>query len=531
MAIEPYSEEYIEVMVESESTLKEVFNLTDVKICKLKNYSLLIAYIPVNIFREVISRRYAFQGALLAGAPIVMGLMEQELNEAIDVYRLRESPLDLRGRGTIIGIADTGINYKNQAFISEDGRSRILNVWDMTVNSDDDRVCFGREFSNEDLTEQTAETYDEIGHGTRMAEVAGGINGVAPDCRFVIVKLKRAKKNLLNLQGINEDSVAYDSADLALAIDYLISKSLEYRMPVSIAIGMGTNQGGHDGLTIIERFLSQFALRIGVGISIAAGNEALSAHHTSFEAEISAPYYDIEINVENNEKSFPVWIWNSLFGEIDVGVISPLGEEVERVPARNNFMNSYNLNISKTNIRISYELPAAWGRDQRTTVIFTEPIGGVWKIRLYNKGTTGKVHCWLPVNGFIKKGTRFLNPDPYTTVTVPSTANYIMCVGAFNPSTGITYPTSGRGPARNGVLLPNFTAPSLGDTSIGAAVNSGATALIFEWGLNRINNLNVNSLAVLEYITRSTERNIEDIYPNIISGYGRLNIFNAIAGI
>ena len=54
---------------------------------------------------------------------------------------------------------------------------------------------------------------------------------------------------------------------------------------------------------------------------------------------------------------------------------------------------------------------------------------------------------------------------------------------------------------------------------------------MLEWGLNRINNLNINSLAILEYITRSATKNLEDIYPNIISGYGRLNIFNAIASI
>ena len=171
------------------------------------------------------------------------------------------------------------------------------------------------------------------------------------------------------------------------------------------------------------------------------------------------------------------------------------------------------------------------GRDQRTTLVFNNPIEGVWKIRVYNIGVTGVVNSWLPSNGFIKRDTRFLNPDPYITVTVPSTANYIMCVGAFDPSTKTVYSTSGRGPTRQGIVLPSFVAPSDGSTSIATAVNGGATALILEWGLNRINNLNINSLAILEYITRSATKKLEDIYPNTISGYGRLNIFNAIASI
>lgn len=106
------------------------------------------------------------------------------------------------------------------------------------------------------------------------------------------------------MYGLNSDVESYESSDVVLGIDYLVTKSIEYRKPISIILGLGTNQGGHDGLTIIERILSQMALRIGVGISVAAGNEALSGHHTSFTLEGASPYYDIEINVANNEKKF-----------------------------------------------------------------------------------------------------------------------------------------------------------------------------------------------------------------------------------
>ena len=93
----------------------------------------------------------------------------------------------------------------------------------------------------------------------------------------------------------------------------------------------------------------------------------------------------MEINVANNEKSFPVWIWNSLFSEIEVSIISPLGEETGRIPTRNNFTNTYNFNISLTSVRVSYELPASWGRDQRTTLVFNNPIfsTGISNTRLH----------------------------------------------------------------------------------------------------------------------------------------------------
>ena len=106
-----------------------------------------------------------------------------------------------------------------------------------------------------------------------------------------------------------------------------------------------------------------------------------------------------------------------------------------------------------------------------------------------------------------------------------------MCVGAFDPSTKTVYSTSGRGPTRQGIVLPSFVAPSDGSTSIATAVNGGATALILEWGLNRINNLNINSFSDFGIYYKSATKKLEDIYPNTISGYGRLNIFNAIASI
>lgn len=81
-----------------------------------------------------------------------------------------------------------------------------------------------------------------------------------------------------------------------------------------------------------------------------------------------------------------------------------------------------------------------------------------------------------------------------------------MCVGAFDPATKTVYSTSGRGPTRKEIVLPSFVAPSDGSTSVATAVNGGATALMLEWGLNRINNLNINSLAILEYITRSATK-------------------------
>ena len=100
----------------------------------------------------------------------------------------------------------------------------------------DNVIDFGTEFSKlKNLTSnKDADTTDEVGHGTRMAQVAGGRSGVAPDCEFIVVKLKRAKKSILDLYGLNSDTESYESSDVVLGIDYLVTKSIEYRKPISI---------------------------------------------------------------------------------------------------------------------------------------------------------------------------------------------------------------------------------------------------------------------------------------------------------
>ena len=60
--------------------------------------------------------------------------------------------LDLTGRNVLIGIVDTGIDYLNEEFIREDDTSRIINIWDQTIeNNTDNSVYIGQTYSNEQI--------------------------------------------------------------------------------------------------------------------------------------------------------------------------------------------------------------------------------------------------------------------------------------------------------------------------------------------------------------------------------------------
>ena len=68
--------------------------------------------------------------------PMVMGLLDREALDAAGIRQVQEqSYLSLTGRGVLIGLVDTGIDYTNTAFIYEDGTTKIASIYDMSDNS------------------------------------------------------------------------------------------------------------------------------------------------------------------------------------------------------------------------------------------------------------------------------------------------------------------------------------------------------------------------------------------------------------
>lgn len=148
-------------------------------------------YVRLDAFQGIIYKReekrdsntiwqYGF-GAI----PNVYGLMSQVALEESGVFSLRRQPyLDLYGQGVMIGLVDTGVDFTHEAFINADGSSRIVALWDQTIQDGQgtEQFPYGREFTQEDLSlALTMEdpflavpSRDEVGHGTFLSGVAAG---------------------------------------------------------------------------------------------------------------------------------------------------------------------------------------------------------------------------------------------------------------------------------------------------------------------------------------------------------------------
>jgi len=73
-------------------------------------------------------------------------------------------------------------------------------------------------------------------------------------------------------------------------------------------------------------------------------------------------------------------------------------------------------------------------------------------------------------------------------------------------------------------VAPNNQVATVNGTCVAAAVTAGAYAMLFEWGIVKLNNPYMYSQTVKTYIARGASKRLGDIYPNPQWGYGLLNI-------
>ena len=66
--------------------------------------------------------------------PKCYALLDTTALDASGITRLQNQPvLALKGEGVLVGVIDTGVDYTNPLFRYSDGSSRILRIWDQTI--------------------------------------------------------------------------------------------------------------------------------------------------------------------------------------------------------------------------------------------------------------------------------------------------------------------------------------------------------------------------------------------------------------
>jgi subtilisin family serine protease len=161
------------------------------------------------------------------------------------------------GRGVLIGIIDTGLDLAHDDFLTRDGATRVLAVWDQSssVGRPPRGFSYGAECTSEQIDTRDCPQVDRDGHGTHVAGIAAGDGsatgrgepayqfiGMAPEADLLVVKLRSGT-----------------TTRVIDALDYLQRKAVALGKPIAVNLSLGSSLGPHDGTTDLEQAIDAFA--------------------------------------------------------------------------------------------------------------------------------------------------------------------------------------------------------------------------------------------------------------------------------
>ncbi|MGL5068718.1 MAG: S8 family serine peptidase [Sarcina sp.] len=522
-----------------------------------------------------IDESYAIVSAKLDKIRFISTLKEIIYVDSGGVYTLQKiSPIDasksvnfhynpylnLTGRGTIVGIIDTGIDYLNNEFINQDNTSNIIRIWDQSqrkINMSSD-VFLGVEYKKEEIDQalklkaegkdpySLVNTIDREGHGTAMAGVVAGrgnegsIKGIAPDAKIAMVKLKPADDGFKEFYAsVKYGENQYRNTDILLGIRYLFGLARELNMPMVIYIPLGTTVGGHDGSSVIERYIDDLSDSSGILFVTSTGNEGIGENHTSGKIEKVGESEDIELQVGDEQDAIFMTIYSLAPDRYDLSILSPSGELIPNISPKQKSGINLNFVYEGTSMTVLFIEPSELTGDQVIVITAKNLRAGIWTFTLKGEYIIhGKYHAWLLQRDLLDPNTKFVRSTPDTTLTIPSTAYNIIATASYNQNNNSMMSTSGRGLTRDGRQAPLIAAGGMeavvgspGNSkrvisggSVAGAVVTGCCMQLLQWGIVNGNDKTMYATKVQTYLMRGTDKRKSDIHPNPIIGYGTLNM-------
>ena len=151
---------------------------------------------------------------------------------------------------------------------------------------------------------------------------------------------------------------------------------------------------------------------------------------------------------------------------------------------------------------------------------------------------------WLPGAEALNPGTGFLRPSPEVTLTIPSTAEKVITVGAYDSGTMSYAAFSGRGYTRYPEKIkPELAAPGVNitttavgggyvsatGTSFAAPFVTAAAALLMQWGISASNDPYLYGEKVKAYLVKGARRLPGfETWPNPQLGWGVLCVRDSL---
>ena len=520
------------------------------------DYGFQAVYVSQSLSKPLSLENYRYNSI-----PNCYELMDLEAMDDAGLRVVQTYPtLNLMGSGIMIGILDTGIDYRNPIFQNIDGSTRIAGIWDQTIQDGTmpEDLDYGSEYTEEMINEalrsenplEIVPSMDTEGHGTFIASVAAGnadldnrFIGAAPESTLAVVKLKTAKSYLKDFYAIRQDAVCFQENDIMLALKYINGLARKRNMPLVLCIALGTNLGGHNGTSLLSALLDAYASTLNRSVVISSGNGAVQRRHFSHEFLNMNDVAEAEIRVEEGVNGFVVELWTTVPNIMTVAFTSPSGERTGYISFKQGYEYREEVLFDQTDVEVEYRLLLENNDSQLIFMRFRNPSQGIWRISIKPvRISDGRFHLWLPVPGFVTGDVYFLQANPDTTLAEPGSSLVAMTVAFYNGIDNSVDINSGRGYTRDGRIKPDYAVPGVmvsgaglnnefvvrSGSSVAAGIAAGAAALLMEWVLKQTDSWGVNSSQIRNIILIGAEQRPGAENPNREWGYGTMDLYRSL---
>lgn len=479
---------------------------------KMSMRGIVSARVPVDAV-AALSGRACVQGFEFDLGPGIALNDSARVKSRIDLVQAGTAPLPMPydGEGVLIGIIDTGSDFRHPDFKLPDGRTRVLKYWDHYLTFDavltPPEYGYGREYDSTMINAGLCPATDhQFGHGTTVMGAAasngnatGHYIGAAPKSDLIVVSSKLTLPNW--------------RATIADAVKYILDEAAALGRPVSINCSLGSYTGSHDGQDAIALLIdSMLTAQRGRILTCAGGNSGqFPLYHlrTDVGSDTSFTWFQYETSILGGNLGvyFDLWADSADFANVHFAVgadrVTPSLQFRGSTPFRTVLFDTlltdtlWSLDGNRIGV-VNYEATMRGDQVHMETYLL-QPDSNSYLFRFMTTGS-GAFDVWsmasfltsdmvpasaLPAPVDFPDIVHYVAPDNQKIIvdSWACSSNVITVANYFNETSyvaandslvvvaggveGAITPTSSPGPTRDGRVKPDLGAP--GDLTLSAA--------------------------------------------------------------